>query len=174
MHSGIDDLGTLAQRLGRYMAEQRSDGLPGHFGDGLLDAFADEDPDAIRMALYELRGEGLVDLSTLINCRLPRVRTTVNLFVACDPAITGQNPVDDSIVLARMLLDDRNLGGNARNLEAATGWERRRFNPAFALIVPCIGPGRVRDADQSDYPVMGVLVGDEDVVTLRRYIRGEL
>jgi len=37
--------------------------------------------------------------------------------------------------------------------------------------VPCIGKGRIRNADQPDYPVLGLLVGDDDVVALQRYIR---
>lgn len=152
------------------MAERCGDGLPGHFGDELLEAFPDESGDTIRLALAELAAEGLVTLTSLIGRELPRIWTTVALFVACDAAITGQNPIDDSVILARMLLEDPGLGGNARDLEAASGWERRRFNPAFALIVPCIGEGRVRTPDRPDYPVMGILVADEDVVALRRYV----
>lgn len=166
-----EDLSPLAERLGRYLADHCADGLIGHFGEDLLAAFPDEDPDTIKAALSELQGEGLVELTRLINVKVPRVRTTLALFIACDAAITGHNPVEDSIILARMLLADHDLGGNARDLEAAAGWERRRFNPAFALIVPCIGKGRVRDAYQPDYPVLGVLVGDDDVGTLQRYIR---
>lgn len=129
------------------------------------------DPDAISTALAELQGEGLVELTRRINLEVPRVRKTLALFTACDAAITGHNPIEDSVILARMLLADHDFGGNARDLEAAAGWTRRRFNPAFALIVPCIGEGRVRNAYQPDYPVLGVLVGDDDVSTLQRYIR---
>ncbi len=166
-----EDLSPLAEQLGRHMAERCADGLIGYFGDDVLSSFPEASLADIRKALSELEAEGLIATTMLINRQLPRIRTTLALFVACDAGITGQNPIDDSIILARMLLADRDLGGNARNLEAATGWERRRFNPAFALVVPCIGKGRIRDADQSDYPVLGVLVGDDDVVTLQRYIR---
>jgi hypothetical protein len=167
VHEGLSD---LAQRLGRWMAEQCADGLPGHFGDDLLEAFPEESSATIASALAELAADGLVTLTSLIGPKLPRIWTMVALFVACDAGITGQDPVDDSVILARMLLDDPTLGGNARDLEAASGWERRRFNPAFALIVPCIGDGRVRTPDQPDYPVMGILIADEDIVALRNYI----
>lgn len=165
------DLSELAQRLGRYMAESLTDGLAGYFDDRLLEVFPDEDRSTLKMALAELEGEGLVTLSPLIGPKLPRVHTTVDLFVACDSAVTGHDPIDDSVILARMLVADRNLGGNARDLEVASGWERRRFNPAFALIIPHIAEGRVRTAYQPDYPVLGVLVDDEDVVRLRRHIQ---
>ncbi|WP_394654070.1 hypothetical protein [uncultured Sphingomonas sp.] len=165
------DLSDLAQRMGRWMAEQCTDGLPGHFGDDLTEQFPDEDRRSLGVALAELESEGMVTLSHLIGPKLPRVRTTVELFIACDAAITGHDPVEDSVVLARMLIEKPNLGGRASDLEAAAGWERRRFNPAFALVIPNIGDGRVRKVLQNDYPSMGVLVADEDVVQLRKYVQ---
>ena len=110
-------------------------------------------------------------LSRIIGPHLPRVRTTVELFVACDPAITGQDPVEDSVVLARMLIDSPQLGGSTRNLEQAVRWERRRFNPAFALVVTNVAPGRVRGSIQNDYPTVGVILADEDIIQLRRYVQ---
>ncbi len=163
-------LSPLAQTLGRYMAERCTDGLPGHFGDELLEAFPD-DLRSLSLALAELQADGLVTLSPLIGPKLPRVRTTVGLFVACDAGITGHDPVEDSVVLARMLIEKPDLGGNARNLEDASGWERRRFNPAFALLIPYVADVRVRKSIQSDYPTMGVILADEDVVALRRYVQ---
>lgn len=165
------EISPLAERLGRHMAERCTDGMTAHFGDDLLEAFPEETVDGIRLALAELAADGFVKLTPLINLQLPRILTTVELFIACDAAITGHSPVEDSVILARMLIEQRDLGGNARDLEAATGWNRRRFNPAFSLIVPYIGEGRVRTAYQPDYPVLGVLIADEDAVTLRRYIR---
>lgn len=165
------DLSDLAQSLGRWMAEQCTDGLPGRFGEELLERFPDENSRSIGIALAELEVDGLVTLSHVIGPHLPRVRTTVELFVACDPAITGHDPVEDSVVLARMLIADPKLGGRASDLEEAAGWERRRFNPAFALVIPNIAPGRVRSSIQNEYPTLGVLIGDEDVVQLRRYIQ---
>jgi hypothetical protein len=112
-----------------------------------------------------------VTLSHVLGPHLPRVRTTVELFIASDPAITGHDPVEDLVVLARLLLDQPELGGNARKLEEAAGWERRRFNPAFALLIPCVHDGRVRKSLQDDYPTMGILLADEDLVELRRYVQ---
>lgn len=167
MHHNLTD---LAQRLGRWMAEQCTDGMPGHFGDEVLKQFPDEGRRSLGIALAELEYEGFVTLSHLIGPHLPRVRTTVALFVACDAAITGHDPVEDSVVLARMLIADPDLGGRASDLEEAVGWERRRFNPAFALVISNIGEGRVRKVIQNKYPSVGVLVADEDVLQLRRYI----
>lgn len=167
----FEDLSELAQQLGRYMAERCTDGLLEHYGDDLLDAFPEADQASLGIALAELEAEGLVTLSHVIGPALPRIRTTVELFVACDPAITGYDPVEDSVTLARLLIAEPELGGRASDLEAAAGWERRRFNPAFALIIPHIAEGRVRRVIQNQYPALGVLIADEDVVRLRRYLK---
>jgi hypothetical protein len=165
-----DHLSPLAQQLGRYMAERCTDGLRGHFDDAMLADFPNENPRSMGLALAELEAEGLVSLSKLIGPRLPRVRTEVDLFIACDPAITGHDPVEDSVVLASLLIEKRELGGRASDLEASSGWERRRFNPAFALLIPSVADGRVRKSIQNDYPTMGVILADEDVVALQRYV----
>ncbi len=166
-----DHLSSLTQQLGRFMAEQCSDGLPGHFAEELIEAFPDEDRKSLSLALAELEAEGLVTLSHVLGPHLPRVRTTVELFIACDAAITGHDPIEDSVVLARLLIEDPKLGGSASNLEQASGWERRRFNPAFALVIPNVADGRVRKSLQNKYPTMGVLLADEDIVQLRRYVQ---
>lgn len=165
-----DELGDLAQRLGRHMAEQCTDGMPGHFRDDLLAAFPDEEVIAIRSALAELKGAGLVTLDPLIGPKLPSVRTTLALFIAADAAITGHDPVEDSVVLARLLIDDPELG-HVPNLEGAAGWPRRRFNPALGLLMPLFPKGRYREVDQPYYPTLGLIVGDDEVVALRSYVR---
>jgi hypothetical protein len=165
-----DHLSPLAQKLGAWMAMRCEDGLPGHFGDDLLEAFPDSDKKHLSVALAELKADGLVELSPLIGPKLPRVRTTFDLFVAADPGITKHDPVRDAVVLARMLIENPKLG-NTRELESAIGWERRRFNPAFGQLVPLFPKGRRRESIQNDYPTLGVIVGDDEVVALRRYVR---
>lgn len=166
-----EDLSELAHGLGRYMAEHCRDGLPGHFAEDLLDAFPEETRNTLGVALAELEAEGFVTLSHVLGPHLPRVCTTVELFVACDAAITGHDPIEDSVTLAQMLLDKPDLGARARDLEIASTWERRRFNPAFTLVIPNIAEGRVRSVIQNDYPSLGVLIADEDIVRLRRYVQ---
>lgn len=166
-----DHLSELAQRLGRHMAENSPTGLRTHFGDELLEAFPNENRKTLGGAFAELEADGLVTLSRVLGPHLPRVRTTVELFVASDAAITGHDPVDDSVVLARLLLEKPELGGNAQKLEEASGWERRRFNPAIALLIPHVHDGRVRKSLQNDYPTMGIILAYEDLVEFRRYVQ---
>ena len=166
-----DHLSDLAQRLGMHIARGCTDGLRGHFGDELLDDFPDENRKSLGIALAELEADGLVTLSHVLGPHLPRARTTWELFIACDPAITGHDPVEDSVELARLLIENPDLGGNASRLVDAAGWPRRRFNPAFALLVPHIADGRTRKSIQNRYPVLGFVLADEDLVALQRYVR---
>lgn len=165
-----DELGDLAQRLGRHMAEKCTDGMPGHFRDDLLAAFPYEEVSAVRSALAELKGASLVTLDTLIGPKLPSVHTTLELFIAADAAITGHSPVEDSVVLARLIIDDPELG-HVPKLDEAVGWSRRRFNPALGLLIPLFPKGRYREVYQPDYPTLGLIVGEDEIVALRRYVR---
>ena len=166
-----DHLSELAQRLGMHMARGCTDGLRGHFGDQLLDDFPNENRKSLGMALAELDADGFVTLSHVLGPHLPRARTTWELFIACDPAITGHDPVEDSVALAGLLLEKPDLGGNASRLENAVGWPLRRFNPAFALLIPLIADGRTRKPIQNRYPVLGFVLAAEDLVAIQRYVR---
>lgn len=165
-----DDLSDLAQRLGLHMAERLDDGMVGHFRDDLLDAFPDATAGDIARALSELQAEGLVTLRRLIGPTFPSAHTTVDLFEACDPAITGHSPLDDSGALAQMLIDDPTLG-HVPDLEAAIGWPRRRFNPALGILMREFPERRRRMVDHPDYSTLGLIIGDDEVAMLRRYIR---
>lgn len=165
-----DHLSDLAQHLGKYMAEQCIDGMPGHFGDELLDAFPEADHKSLSVALAELKADGLVELSHAIGPRLPRIRTAYELFAAADPGITGHDPEADAVVLAQMIVADPDLGHIPR-LEQATGWPRRRFNPAVGLLLPLFPKGRYREVIQNEYPTLGFIVTEDEIVALQRFVR---
>jgi hypothetical protein len=165
-----DHLGPLAQRLGAWLARQCENGLPKLFGDELREAFPEVDVKEIKLALAELKADGLIELHPVIGPHLARIRTTYALFVAADPGITGNDPLRDAVVLARTLADDPKLG-TTRQLEAAVGWERRRFNPALGQLMPLFPEGRRRNSIQNEYPTLGVIVGDDEIVALRRFIQ---
>lgn len=153
------------------MAERCVNGLPASFGEEMLEPFKKEDRNTLAAALAELKADGLVTLTPLIGPKLPRVRTTYQLFVAADPAITGQDPIADSVVLARMMAGDPQLGRSVARLEEAVGWERRRFNPALGLLMPLFPKGRYREVVQNEYPTLGFVVTADEVVALQRYAR---
>ena len=170
----FEHLSGLAQQIGRHMAERCTNGLPASFGEELLDDFEKEDRHTLGAALAELKADGLVKLTPLIGPKLPRVRTTYQLFVAADPGITGQDPVADSVVLARMMAGNPGLGRSVPKLEQEVGWDRRRFNPALGLLMPLFPKGRYREVVQNDYPTLGFIVTADEVVALQRYARTNL
>jgi hypothetical protein len=154
------------------MAEALVDGMEGHFCDDLLDAFPEPEVTEIRSALSELKAEGLVTLTSMIGPKLPNVHTTLELFVACDPVITGHAPMEDAAALAGMLVEEPGLG-HVPDLEAATGWPRRRFNPALGLLKRIFPKGRYREVDHPDYPTLGLIVDEDMKLTLRRYMKAK-
>ena len=141
-----DHLSDLAQRLGRQIAEHSPAGLPTHFGGNVLEAHPDEGRSTRGMAPVELQADRLVTLSHVRGPHLPRVRTAVELSIAGGPAGTGHDTVEASVVLARLLLEKPELGGNAAKLEGAGGRERRPSNPAVARLT---GGERAVDTRQS-------------------------
>ena len=166
------DLSSLARKLGRYIAKQSTNGLPKQSVDISLEEFPTEGPKSIGLALAELKVEGLVTLTHGIGSSLPvEVCPTVELFITFDPEITGYDPTKDSVDLARMLIDKPQLGRRTSELEKASGWDRRRFNPAFALVVSNVAEGRVRKPIQNEYPAIGMQIENEDIVRLHRYIQ---
>jgi len=74
----------------------------------------------------------------------------------------------DSIEIARLMLAEDT--GHAPELHERTGWTKRRFNPAFRLLLPMFPDGRVRKVLQPDYPSLGVVMADEDRAKLRRLV----
>ena len=61
-------------------------------------------------------------------------------------------------------------GRDRRNAHAASGWEKRRFNPAFQLLLRFIPDGRVSREIQPDYPSSSVFLLAEDKALLRRFV----
>jgi hypothetical protein len=166
-----DHLSPLAQRVGVWLAQQCSEGLPRSFGDEVLEAFPDAGLPALRSALADLKADGLVELSGLIGPRLSRSRPTYRLFAAADPTVTRQDPVRDAVIIARMLVQDPQKYGIIRDLDRELGWERRRFNPALGQLVDLFPSNRRSGESQSDYPTRQLLVLDDEVIALQRFIK---
>lgn len=172
MHSD-EHLSRTAQDLGAWMTRQSSDGLPGHVDvEKMVAAFPDLDIKELKLALAELKAAGLIELSSAINRPVPSVRTTVALFDAADPAVTGYSPRKDAVVLARMIIENPRLG-HIPDLEKAAAWPRRRLNPAVGLLVPLFPPTRMRNPLQNAYPLLSFIVGDDEIITLKRFVRDE-
>lgn len=165
-----DDLSVLARALGTHLAQNCENGMPEMFSDTEIEkAFPDSGIRDLGDAAAELEAAGLVVLSTALGRKLPIIRPTTELFNATDPGLFGTVPIDDAVELARMLIRDETLG-HVPKLEKATGWPRRRFNPALALLKPLFDPGKIRRVIQNDYPTLGMIIDSQARIRLRSFI----
>jgi hypothetical protein len=129
------------------------------------------DPQMIEDAAYDLKSVGLVELSYVLSGPKFFLRLADSFYEQIDHQVMGWNTREDAVTLAKhMLADDR---GDARELHTKTGWERRRFNPAFAYLLPLFPEGRVRRVLQPDYPSLGVAMIGEDRAALRRFLAAQ-
>ena len=74
----------------------------------------------------------------------------------------GWDTASDAVEIARLMLAEDT--GDAPTLHEKTGWCRRRFNPAFRLLLPLFPDGRIRKVIQPDYVTLGVSFAQEDKV----------
>ena len=76
---------------------------------------------------------------------------------------------NDARTLANLLLEDE---GRERTSapHAASGWDKRRFNPAFQFLLGQIPDERASGEIQPNYPSSSVFLLEEDNAKLRKFI----
>ena len=167
----IGELGPLATRIGLWIAEESETGFDAFVPeDALRKAFPDADDDALALAVAELAKDGYLSTTATISRRIPRIFTTVELFLEFDPHALKSDPTADAVAIADLVLADakpRTIDVEA--LFKATGWTLRRFNPAFACVVAQINEERVLHGGSDTYPARGFALLDEDRVDLKRF-----
>lgn len=164
--------GTTAA-LAAWMASTSSDGLHEPHVDldeVALALGAEHTPAAIEEAAEELEGFGLVSLSRYIGGGI--VQPTWRLFAALDPHVKGWNVEADARALAMLALE---MGESfaASEMEARSGLERRRFNPALSKLLTMFDPNLVSQELQPDYPAGYAYVTGGTRARLRRFIAAE-
>jgi hypothetical protein len=99
------------------------------------------------------------------------LRLTQNFYEQVDhQAVDWKSTTeDDARTLARLLMEDE-AREQTSALHAASGWEKRRFNPAFQRLLRLIPDERAGDERQPDYPSSDVTLFPEDHAALRRFI----
>jgi hypothetical protein len=164
----VGDLGGLAFNVGRWLCENSVTGMPDNVDEeSVLTAFSDAEQDDLAEALAELEMEGFILLSHLMNSRLPRIQTAVDLFLVFDPLVLKSNPVEDALHLIDLVL----AGDGAvslSDLHDQSGMDQRRFNPAAGMIVAEIGDDRVSRSYSPEYPTRHFTMASEDRVALKR------
>jgi hypothetical protein len=154
------------------LARAPGDGMAGRglTLDDLCRLLPEADPKVVDDAAFELNALGLVNIQRAIGKHW-WLRLNQKFYEQVDHQVMGweSNTEDDARTLAGLLLEDEGRGRTSV-LHAASGWEKRRFNPAFQLLLRFIPDGRVSREIQPDYPSSSVFLLAEDKALLRRIV----
>jgi hypothetical protein len=155
-------------RLLTRLARECPDGLSmqDYDLDALSALFPDEDRQSIKDAVFDLKALGLLKSWDFIGGW--RIALAEDTYEQVDPQVMGWDTKADAVVIARLMLAEDT--GHAPELHEKTGWSKRRFNPAFRLLLPLFPEGRIRRVMQPDYPSLGVVLADDDRAKLRRLV----
>ena len=133
----------MAAQLAVALARACPDGL-GHKKfdlDGLCGLFPEVDRAAIEDATADLEILGLAQRERFIGGYW-FIRLTPVFYVQLDHQIMGWDSTADAIAVAGLLLEE-DVSGAASDLHNKTGWEKRRFNPAFRIVLGMFPEGRI-------------------------------
>lgn len=160
-------------QLAVALARAPGDGMAGR-GRMLADLCAllpDVDRKAVEQAAFELNSHGLVTIDRAIGKDNWWLRLTQKFYEQLDYQVMGwgSSTADDACVLAKLLLEDEAREWTP-TLHAASGWEPRRFNPAFSALLRLIPDERVSGEVQPDYPAQSLCLLPEDRAELQKLI----
>ena len=158
----------LPARMLARLAQECPDGLSmqDYDLDALCALFPDDDKQSLKDTVFDLKALGLLKSWDFIGGW--RIALSEDAYAQIDPQVMGWDTEADSIEIARLMLEEDT--GHAPELHEKTGWTKRRFNPAFRILLPMFPDGRVRKVLQPDYPSLGVVMADEDRAKLRRLV----
>jgi hypothetical protein len=163
-------LSLLARKIGVWVAENCSDGQCDHVNlEGLKATFAGISERELDEAIAELDTDGFVQILRTIGGGLPHFRPTLDLYLTFDGPAFDRDPITDTIRVAELALAGPD-SVNAENVFAQTGWDIRRFNPAFEHVAAQVPDGRVSRAFGTQFTVSSFHCLAEDRVQIRRLI----
>jgi hypothetical protein len=124
----------------------------------------------VEQAAFELNAHGLVKIDRAIGRNNWWLSLTQKFYEEVDHQVMawGSSTEEDARTLAKLLLEDE-ARERTQTLHAASGWEKRRFNPAFQALLRLIPDGRVSGEIQPDYPARSLSLIPEDRAALRRF-----
>lgn len=164
-----ETVGGLAAQVAKLLIEQCPDGHHREWVDApSLAAELGSDAASVLDAIGELQVYGLVETRKLIGAP-DRVRLTAGAYTQLDHQIMGWNTMDDARHVAGLVLE---MGQSARtaDLHRSTGWEKRRFNPAFSIVLGFVHDGPISAENQPDYPTRFFYLSPADRARLRRFL----
>ena len=163
----------IALTLMLWLVETSESGLltPLSFEEVLSD-FPETDKDSLEEACHEIQNLDFASLSAALGHSVMSIRPTYRLFWGFDPISIGTNPTADAAAIAQLMIDDDNMTSIHR-LHEKLGWSKRRLNPAVALLMQFVAPGRTSREIQNNYPTTSFAIAAEDRFKLKRFIESQ-
>lgn len=168
---GMDlQLSFLARKVALWIAEQDADGRRSFVDSGnLREAFKNSTESELEEAIAELVADSFAEKSRTMGGGLPHFRPTLDLYLTFDGPAFDRNPIADTVRVAEMALAE-NGGVDANLVFSQTGWNERRFNPAFEHVASQIPDGRVSREFGTKFPVSYFHMLAEDRVQMKRFV----
>lgn len=168
---GMDlQLSLLARKVAVWVAERDTDGLHSFVDhDKLREAFEKDTEAELEEAIAELEMDGFAEMSRGLGSGLPNFRPTLDLYLTFDGPVFDRDPITDTATVAKLALAGPD-SVSAETVFAQTGWDERRFNPAFEHVASKIPDGRVSRTHNAKFRVPFFHMLAEDRVRIKRFI----
>lgn len=168
---GMDlQLSLLARKVAVWVAVQDPDGWRNFVdSDKLREAFKDNTEAELEEAIAELQTDGFAEVSHAFGGGLPHFHPSLDLYLTFDGPAFGRDSIADTVTVAELALAGPD-SVNAETIFAQTGWDERRFNPAFEHVASQIPDGRVSRASGTKFIVSFFHMLAEDRVRIKRFV----
>jgi hypothetical protein len=166
----------VAVELAVVLCREPGDGMAGRYRDldSLCKLLPTGDRKAVAEGAFELASHGLVYIRRAMG-PMWWLKLAQRFYEQLDHQVMewGSSTNDDARHLAKLLSADDACEWTP-TLHAASGWDKRRFNPAFTVLLRLIPDGRVSGEIQPDYPAQSLSLLPEDRAVLRRFAHSSI
>jgi hypothetical protein len=167
---GMDlKLSLLARKVAVWVALQDRDGRRNFVDlDKLRSAFQDHTEAELEEAIAELHTDGFAEVLRTSGGGLPHFQPSIDLYLTFDKPAFDHDSIADTVTVAELVLAGPD-SVNAETIFAQTGWNERRFNPAFKYVASQIPDCRVSREAGTKFIVSFFHVLAEDRVRIKRF-----
>jgi hypothetical protein len=163
-------LSGVTAQLVSALAQAPGDGMrgKGQTLDDLCQLIPNTDRKLVQDAAFEMESYGLVEIERALGNHW-WLYLTQNIYEQVDHQLMGWRTEDDAAKLAQLMLDHDDMEA-APKLHMASGWDKRRFNPAFQYVLRFFPESRISGELQPNYPALSVVMLPEDKAALLRFL----